>query len=87
MKIIEESNTFQNKILGLTDHQIIATSIMKEYEFEIKAIIEREKIEFRMIVIDETALSVKYQHTCSECRIEKAVAKTVRDTKTLAFQI
>lgn len=45
MKIIEESNTFQNKILGLTDHQIIATSIMKEYEFEIKAIIEREKID------------------------------------------
>ena len=45
MKIIEESNTFQNKILGFTDHQIIATSIMKEYEFEIKAIIEREKID------------------------------------------
>lgn len=45
MKIIEESNTFQNKILGLTDHQIIATSIMKEYEFEIKAIIEREKVD------------------------------------------
>lgn len=49
--------------------------------------LEREKIEFRMIVIDETAVSVKYQHTCSECRIEKAVAKTIRDTKTLAFQI
>ncbi|MEJ6467271.1 hypothetical protein [Fusobacterium ulcerans] len=49
--------------------------------------LEREKTEFRMIVIDETAVSVKYQYTCAECRIEKAVAKTVRDTKTLAYQV
>ncbi|MBM6876274.1 hypothetical protein [Fusobacterium mortiferum] len=49
--------------------------------------LERDKIQFRMIVIDETSDSVRVQHTCSECHIEKALAKTVRDTKTMAFTV
>ncbi|WP_339966423.1 phage terminase small subunit-related protein [Fusobacterium ulcerans] len=45
MKIIEESNTFQNKILGLTDHAVIASSVTREYEFQTRSIIERDKVE------------------------------------------
>ena len=48
--------------------------------------LERNKTMFKMIVIDKTSM-VGVQHVCNRCHIEKAVEKTVRDTKTMAYTI
>ena len=48
--------------------------------------LERNKTKFKMIVLDKTS-GYGVQHVGNGCYIEKAVAKTVRDTKTLAYTV
>lgn len=48
--------------------------------------LERNSTMFKMIVIDKTSKAGS-QHICNRCHIEKALAKTIRDTKTLAYTI
>ena len=48
--------------------------------------LERNQVMFKMIVLDKTSM-VGVQHVCDRCHIEKAVEKTIRDTKTMAYTI